>query len=454
MPCTIAKLRAIGSYSLGVPLRSLVFGALLAITLPAPYSAPVEAAPARQVTSLVIDGQGSGHGRGLSAWGAYGSAVNRGWSWQQILDHYYGGTTWGNRGNEWLGVRLTALDASPVTAVLSTSGQVIWNGGAYGSVHAWEVADNRYDVYTSATADCPGSTAGTWTYAGQVIGPVSFGTPYDWTTTAPGDVLGVCQPNGLVIHYRGFIQAVNDTAGANRTVNVVDVESYVRGVLPREVFPSWGSAGGGAGMNALRAFAVAARTFGLSQSRYPYARTCDTPSCQVYGGAAVRQSAFAIAGVREHPLTDRAAAETAGVVRVWPGGGIVSAEYSASHGPRSAGGPFPAVDDTASNVPQNPSYQWTRTLDVAAVAARYGLGTLTAAWTEPTPGSPYDGVWANRVRLQGTAGEVVVSNWDFRNAFGLPSPGFTIRSASAGQPPLGPRPAVGPPSLPCLHKRC
>ena len=28
------------------------------------------------------------------------------------------------------------------------------------------------------------------------------------------------------------------------------------------------------------------------------------------------------------------------------------------------------VDDTASNVPQNPNYQWTRTLDVAAVAAR------------------------------------------------------------------------------------
>ena len=112
---------------------------------------------------------------------------------------------------------------------------------------------------------------------------------------ASGAPIGVCQPNGSVIHYRGFIQAVNDGAGSNRTVNVIDVENYVRGVLPREVFPSWGSAGGGAGMNALRAFAVAARTFGLSQTRYPYARTCDTPSCQVYGGTAQRQSAFAAA---------------------------------------------------------------------------------------------------------------------------------------------------------------
>ena len=78
------------------------------------------------------------------------------------------------------------------------------------------------------------------------------------------------------------------------------------------------------------------------------------------------------------------------------------------------------------------------------VAARYGLGTLTAAWTEPDAGSPYDGVWANRVVLQGTAGEVVVSNWDFRNAFGLPSPGFTIGRrawpAAVGAAPGG-RPA-------------
>ena len=53
-------------------------------------------------------------------------------------------------------------------------------------------------------------------------------------------MLGVCQPNGSVIHYRGFIQAVNDTAGVNRTVNVVDVENYLRGVLPREVFRQLG----------------------------------------------------------------------------------------------------------------------------------------------------------------------------------------------------------------------
>ena len=42
---------------------------------------------------------------------------------------------------------------------------------------------------------------------------------------------------------------------------------------------------------------------------------------------------------------------------------MISAEYSASHGPRNAGGQFPAVDDPADNVPQNPNHRWTRTLD-------------------------------------------------------------------------------------------
>ena len=147
-------------------------------------------------------------------------------------------------------------------------------------------------------------------------------------------------------------------------------------------------------MNALWAIAVAARSFALSQSatRTPR-RATPRPARSTAARLPAQPVGVAAAdgtGVRDGNLTFECAtanrvAETAGVVRVWPDGRIVSAEYSASHGPRSAGGPFPAVDDTASNVPQNPNYQWTRTLDVAAVAARYGLGDLTAAWTSPRP---------------------------------------------------------------------
>jgi hypothetical protein len=125
--------------------------------------------------------------------------------------------------------------------------------------------------------------------------------------------------------------------------------------------------------------------------------------------------------------TNRAVGDTTGWVRTWPNGAIISAEYSATHGPYSAGGSFPAVDDSASNVPQNPYYRWTVTLDAAALAAHYGLGTLTAVATEHDPASTAYLNWGNRVVLTGTGGTVVVSAWDFRNTFGLPSPGFVVR---------------------------
>ena len=88
-------------------------------------------------------------------------------------------------------------------------------------------------------------------------------------------------------------------------------------------------------MNALRAQAVAARSFGLSQNRYSYAKTCDTSSCQVYGGSATRPSAD-LGGVRRRrarahatrrsprPRARSCACATAR---------IVSTEFSASNGP-------------------------------------------------------------------------------------------------------------------------
>jgi lysophospholipase L1-like esterase len=42
----------------------------------------------------------------------------------------------------------------------------------------------------------------------------------------------------------------------------------------------------------------------------------------------------------------------------------------------------------------------------------------------------FDGIWYNDVVLTGTAGTARVQAWDLRNAFGLPSPGFTIRAVA------------------------
>ena len=50
------------------------------------------AAPAGSGPLLVFSGHGWGHGVGMSQYGAYGYAQH-GWTAQQILAHYYPGTT-------------------------------------------------------------------------------------------------------------------------------------------------------------------------------------------------------------------------------------------------------------------------------------------------------------------------------------------------------------------------
>lgn len=431
--------------SLGI--AAVAAGALMQSCQPG-CTVPLPPAPGPPpIVSITISGQGNGHGRGLSAWGAYGSAVNLRWDWQRILDHYYGGTRQGTAANDPIGVRLLGLDNAPVTGVISVQGAATFMGvGGYRSLQAHYLGNGLYDVWgATGEAVCPGTLAPSGVRIGQFAGPVVFGTTVDETSAAPGAVLGLCQANGWVIHYRGTITALVDGSGQTRTVNTVRVENYLKGVLPREVSTSWGDAGSRAGMNSLYAMAVAARSFALSQNRYPpYAKTCDTSTCQVYGGAAYRADPSA---PTSHPTvrvcesgnstfecanTNQAVADTARVIRVWQDGRVVSTEYSASHGPYSAGGPFPSVDDSASNVPGNSLYTWTRTVDAVALETRYGLGNLVGARNERLPGTPYAGQWGNRVVLEGSAKTVVVSNLEFRNAFGFPSHGFTITGVTRG----------------------
>ena len=63
-------------------------------------------------------------------------------------------------------------------------------------------------------------------------------------------------------------------------MNVLRLDDYVKGVVPREMPASWPPA-------AVRAQAVAARTYAaFDRAAHPtrYYDTCDTTSCQVYGG--------------------------------------------------------------------------------------------------------------------------------------------------------------------------
>jgi hypothetical protein len=436
--------------------RTAVSAVLMAATLVgvvAPSSTPVAAAGgADENIVVVLEGGGFGHGRGMSQWGSYGWAVDHGQPWTWILDFYYGGTVlsdlvpadFGATAPGRITVRLIANDDAQ-TSVVSFAGTAQWAGApgrSFASLVARENGTNgRYAVWgLSADAVCPapadplngpsgGPTNAVWELLTTDTPTPRFTTPSgDDAGAAASALLGVCRPDGSVVHYRGSVLAVNGSAGEDRTVNDVALESYLRGVVPRESPASWGNAGGGAGINALRAQAVAARSYAVAQGRYTYADTCDTQSCQVYEGAAFRTNTLAAMTIREDSRTDQAIADTSGKIRR-KNGAVVSTEFSSSNSARTAGGAFPAVDDAGDATFANPNHVWTRVLDAREVASRFGVpgGTLTAVAKERDPSlAQYDGWWGERVRLAGTS-SLAIPAASFRSAYNLPSQAFTMR---------------------------
>ncbi len=79
--------------------------------------------------------------------------------------------------------------------------------------------------------------------------------------------------------YRGFISFIDDNTGL-KIINHIDIELYLKGVVPREM-PTLSPS------EALKAQAVAARSYAYSSlskhSKEGY-NLCDTTHCQVYGG--------------------------------------------------------------------------------------------------------------------------------------------------------------------------
>lgn len=82
--------------------------------------------------------------------------------------------------------------------------------------------------------------------------------------------------------------------GLMRVINIVEFESYLKGVIPREVYPTWPE-------EALKAAAVAARTYAFYSLGGKHAKygvdICTTTCCQVYGGNGKNEAASTNAAV-------------------------------------------------------------------------------------------------------------------------------------------------------------
>jgi SpoIID/LytB domain protein len=272
-------------------------------------------------------------------------------------------------------------------------------------------------------------------------------SPPVWTTTipnsrvvstvAPGNdlrsMISLCTATGTT-QYRGELGVLWADNG-QRTVNTVLMEDYLRGVVPRESPASWGDAGAGRGMEALKSQAVAARSYAWAENRATWAKTCDTTSCQVYLGAGSNL------GPLEDRRTDAAIAGTAGVVLRNAGGSIVRAEFSSSTGGWTAGGAFPSIRDDGDTA--SPYHDWSQVVPAATIGSAFGVGQLISIRVTDRNGLGADGGRVLKLEVVGTAKSVVVSGSSARTTLGLRSDWFVVGAAPVNAPPP-PAPSAAP----------
>ncbi len=372
--------------------------------------------------TIEINGGGWGHGRGMGQYGAYGYASSHGWSSARILDHFYQGTAAGKApagsgsvDPDRLRVDLSSRIGSATSVQLGEGTIAITDssGASHGSV-AGAVRIDRVDgafvIQHAASCD------DTWVERARTSASIVMLRAATSSAGADG-LLKVCGSSPA--WYDGAIWTTVGN-GAQRTINVVSVEQYLRGVVPNEMPASWPQA-------ALEAQAVAARSYALAGDprRGIFSDTCDTTYCQVYDGRYTTRGGWRQA---THANTDAAIEATRGVVRLTPSGRVARTEFSSSTGGYTAGGDFAAVEDLGDAISANPNSQWSVTLSPSVLENRYGLGLLKEIEVTKRNGlGPFGGRVVEAL-LRFENGDVTISGDSLRYRLGLKSDLFEIGS--------------------------
>lgn len=257
---------------------------------------------------FVFTGRGFGHGVGMSQYGAYGRA-QAGWSAARILGHYYPGTT------------LQAVPGRTIRVLLSPGHRHLYAS----SSGTWQAVGRPVGGGGARIALTPGRSHRLTLDDGDrvVVSEGSRrlatfrGTVRLESTVRGGAVAwGPQRPDGAR-RYRGALR-IAAHRGSLEVVNTVDLEDYLRGVVPREMPPSWADRGA----TALVAQAVAARSYALATLRRGERfNVYDDTRSQVYGGVAA-----------EDARTNRAIAQTRNTVLTHDGTVITAYFFSTSGG--------------------------------------------------------------------------------------------------------------------------
>jgi stage II sporulation protein D len=357
----------------------------------------------------VIRGAGFGHGIGMSQYGAYGFAL-KGREFDEILAHYYKGT------------RLTSAPTRPVRVLLQPNDPYIRVRGAT------EIAGRGLSAKRTYVARESGGQIVVSTASGKRVARVGNGARFEGPE--PLRLLGPALnfvTSGL---YRGAIELRMEGSGVT-AINVLDLDTYVRGVVAGEMPSSWP-------LEALKAQAVTARTYALATRKttglfdqYP-----DTRS-QVYRGV-----------TGESVRSDAAVRSTAG--RILTYGGVPAVTYYFS----TSGGHTENVEFSFVGALSKP---WLVGVpdpyDTRSPYHRWEVKYLTAASLDRVLGAPGSfkrvkvldrGVSPRvvRARVIGTRGSVTLTGPTIRSRLGLRDTWFTfVRVASSAVRPRSARPA-------------
>ena len=449
-------------------MQRRIVSILLACCLSVQLLCPTGVASALAPDTITVEGRGWGHGRGLQQWGALGYAVDHFWSYEQILQHYYSNTNSSAVADREIKVHITRnneMDLLITSAMPFTVEGLQFLGGQIVRLSA----NGPHNFNINQSVGC--FDTGYPIFQGHPGRMDSSGRTFieamPWNTNSAVDDLNqllqliTCDRSNPTLevsrrHYRGSLGLIEQNG--QYTFNRVLREQYLRGVVPQETPSSWGTLGGGTGMQALQAQAIAARTYleAISQRRQAkgyMTDTCDTIGCQVYLGASANGTPLDFG--TDYWTTTAAVVNTAGQIRVAYNGSIPLAEFGSSSGgwttPQSELSAFPAVVDDGDDIELNPHHLWEKNIQRSDVESMYPeIGQLKEIKVTLRNGL---GEWGGRTRqllLRGTSTNTTVdiSNWaedPFRRGLGLKSdwyrfpqfpeysdPGFWVAKSNGG----------------------
>lgn len=239
--------------------------------------------------------------------------------------------------------------------------------------------------------------------------------------------------------YYGGFRYERISGGDLTVVNIVDLETYIKGVVPYEMSSSWP-------LEALKVQAVCARSYAYinihsgKHTSYHF-DVCNTTDCQAYYGAGTNSSSY-----QATERTDQAVDETAGEY-AWYDGQVIEAFYSSSHGgasesvynvwgtsleqyPYLCGVEDPYEADMAS---KNSYSSWTVSYTSSELAQRLenydydassGIESLTLTYSD------LGNVIQVRVNYQ-DGGSDTIRPSSMRSVFGISSIRFTVNGQAA-----------------------